>query len=803
MKKNIYILFAFLLGLSSCRQIQTEPIQSFDKDWKFFLGNDSLAAFQNFSDSSWRILNLPHDWSIEGEFSENEAATPDGGALPTGIGWYRKSFQIENYSAEKKYYIDFDGVFCNSEVWINNHYLGKRPNGYISFRYDLSPYLKTDGSQNILAVKVDNSAQPASRFYTGSGIYRHVWLVSKNRIHIDQWGTFVTTPEFDSLSAKINLELKIRNETKFVKNLLIQTKILDPKGNTVIESKQECELNNSVTSIVQLFDINKPELWSTDCPNQYKAIVRLSLDGKQLDISETTFGIRSFAFDHEKGFSLNGKPMKINGVNQHHDLGALGAAVNTRAIERQLEILKEMGCNAIRLAHNPHAPEMLDLCDKMGFLVIDEAFDEWKRTKVKMGYHLYWDEWHVRDLQDQVLRDRNHPSIIAWSIGNEIPEQFDSTGIAIGKELASIVKSLDTTRLVTCALTENVPEKNFIYQSKALDLLGFNYKQRDYTDFPNRFPGENFLPSENMSALSTRGHYDLPSDSMRVWPPAYNAPFKGNDDLTASAYDNAFTYWGATHEETWNIIKSNDFIPGMFIWAGFDYLGEPIPYPYPARSTYLGIIDLCGFPKDMYYFYQSEWTNKTMLHLFPHWNWKEGQTVDLWAYYNNADEVELFLNGYSQGTRSKGDGKFHAMWRLEFVPGTIKAVSRKDGQTVMEKEIRTAGAAVQVELSADRTEIHADGIDLSFITVRILDESGNIVPDASNLVNFSVTGDGTIAGVDNGYQASLEPFKANYRKAYNGMCLLIVQSTESSGAINIVASSDELKSSEIEIQTFK
>lgn len=802
MKKLIYILFAFF-SFISCRQSQIEPIHSFDKEWKFFLGNDSLAAFQGFDDSSWRILNLPHDWSIEGEFGENEPATPDGGALPTGIGWYRKSFQIENYSVDKKYYIDFDGVFCNSEVWINNHYLGKRPNGYISFRYDLSPYLKADGSENLLAVKVDNSAQPASRFYTGSGIYRHVWLVAKNKIHIDYCGTFVTTPQIDSLAAQVNLEIKIRNEAQTGKKLSIQTLIIDPSGNTVAGAKQACILTDSIMGQSQQFIIDNPKLWSVETPHLYKAVSTLSVDGHLIDSYETPFGIRSFAFNPKTGFSLNGKSMKIYGVNQHHDLGALGAAVNIRAMERQLEILKKMGCNAIRLAHNPHAPELLDLCDRMGFLVIGEAFDEWKRTKVKMGYHLYWDEWHVRDLQDQVLRDRNHPSIIAWSIGNEIPEQFDSTGIALGKELSDIVKSLDTTRLVTCALTENVPEKNFIYQSGGLGLLGFNYKHRAYTDFPNRFPGENFLPSENMSALSTRGHYDLPSDSMRVWPPAYNAPFKGNDDLTASAYDNAYTYWGATHEETWNTIKSNDFIPGMFIWAGFDYLGEPLPYPYPARSTYLGIIDLCGFPKDMYYLYQSEWNDKTMLHLFPHWNWKEGQTVDVWVYYNNADEVELFMNGESQGVCAKEAGKFHTMWRLKFVPGTIRAVSRKDGQTVMDKEIHTAGAPARVELSSDRTEIHADGSDLSFITVRILDEAGNMVPDASNLVNFSVTGNGTIAGVDNGYQASLEPFKASCRKAFNGMCLLIVQSTEQSGKINIIASSEGLKSAEMQIQTIK
>jgi beta-galactosidase len=460
-----------------------------------------------------------------------------------------------------------------------------------------------------------------------------------------------------------------------------------------------------------------------------------------------------------------------------------------------------MGCNAIRVAHNPPAPELLHLCDRMGFLVINESFDEWKRRKAKMGYHLYWDEWHVRDLQDMVLRDRNHPSIIAWSIGNEIPEQFDSTGITITRELVDIVKALDNTRPVTCALTETDPEKNYIYQSGALDLLSFNYKHREYLKFPERYPGECMLASENMSALSTRGHYDMPSDSVRIWPPAYKAPFDGNPDYTASSYDNAIAYWGATHEDTWAVVKNNDFIPGMFIWSGFDYIGEPLPYPYPARSTYLGIIDLCGFPKDVYYLYQSEWTDHPVLHLFPHWNWEEGQMIDLWAYYNNADEVELFVNGVSQGKKSKEENMFHVMWRVPFSPGSIKAVSLKNWQVVLEKEIHTAGPAVKIELVADRSNIDADGTDLSFITVKVTDTNGNMVPNADNLIHFDVEGEGFIAGVDNGYQASLEPFKANYRKAFNGMCLLILQATEKAGEITVTATSQGLKTERLTLKT--
>lgn len=794
-----YVVFSvFIILLGSCADHQFTDRINFDKDWKFYLGDDSLANYPAFDDSKWRTLNTPHDWSIEGSFSKDNPAGPAGGALPTGIGWYRKSFVLDEPVSDR-YLIHFDGVMCNSEVWINGHYLGKRPYGYSSFRYDLTPHLHRNDSVNVLAVKVDNSAQPASRWYTGSGIYRHVWLVPENNIHIDQWGTFVTTPAVNEDSAQIRVETKVAKLTPGDKIVNVNYIVLDTEGNKVAQSNKYVEFkgDGNKISLVQNLTIKEPELWSTDDPVLYRLVTEIRYDDQLADKVNTLFGIRTIKFTPLDGFFLNDTPLKIHGVNQHHDLGALGAAFNKRAAERQLEILQTMGCNAIRMAHNPPAPELLDLCDEMGFLVIDEAFDEWKRTKAKKGYHLYWDTWHKRDLQDMVLRDRNHPAIIAWSIGNEIPEQFDSTGITIARELVEIVRELDTTRYITSALTETDPEKNNIYKSGALDLLSFNYKHKEYLKFPERYPGECMLPSENNSALATRGHYDLPSDSVRIWPPAYNKPFDGNNDYTASSYDNAIAYWGATHEATWAVVKNNAFIPGMFVWSGFDYLGEPIPYPYPARSSYLGIIDLCGFPKDPYYMYQSEWSDETMLHLFPHWNWESGQLVDVWAYYNNAHEVELFLNGESQGIRQTKNNQFHVMWRIPYEPGTLKAVSRKDDKVVMEKEIHTAGKAAKIELSADRDTINADGRDLSFITVKVLDKDGNMVPHADNLINFDLTGPATIAGVDNGYQASLEPFKASYRKAFNGMCLLIVQSKEEAGVLSIRATADGLESQEI------
>ena len=787
--------------LFSCQPKQLADKQNFDKDWKFWLGDDSLAYQAAYDDGAWRTLNVPHDWSIEGEFSADAPATPEGGALPTGIGWYRKTFQLERPKGKKQFYIDFDGVFCNSEIWINGHYLGKRPYGYISFRYDLTPYLTFGDDENILAVRVDNSAQPASRWYTGSGIYRHVWLSEKNLIHVANWGTFVRTHQVSAEIVTVELDIQIENKTETETPLLVKSTIVDAEGKMVKEAQNGLDGTLGLLKMMQKFEMKNPVLWSPESPNLYSILTQVFSSGKLIDQYETPLGVRFFKFTPDQGFLLNGEHYKLHGVNQHHDLGALGAAVNTRAMERQLEILKAMGVNAIRMAHNPPAPELLKLCDKMGFLVIDEAFDEWKKKKARKGYHLYWDEWHKRDLEDMIRRDRNHPSVFVWSIGNEIPEQFDTTGIRITRELADIVKALDTTRPVTAALTETDPGKNNLYKSGALDLLSFNYKHEEYLKFPERYPGACMLASENMSALSTRGHYDFPSDSVRIWPPANNATFDGNPDLTASSFDNCIAYWGATHEDTWAVVKNNDFIPGMFIWSGFDYIGEPLPYPYPARSSYLGIIDLCGFPKDIYYMYQSEWTGKTVLHLFPHWNWTEGQIIDLWAYYNHADEVELFVNDVSQGRKSKGKDKFHVMWRVPFHPGNIKAVSYKNGDKVAEQEIDTAGPAAKIELVADRDKLTADGSDLSFISVKVTDKDGYLVPDAANLIHFKVEGEGFVAGVDNGYQASTELFKANYRKAFNGMCLLIVQSTEKAGAIKVTASGEGLETTEIGIES--
>lgn len=807
MMKRLILTFSipafFILLFSQCapKMNQGRMVLNFDKDWKFQLGDSTGAEAVNFDDSSWRKLNLPHDWSVEGEFSESNPATPGGGALPGGVGWYRKTFKVSKADLNGCVFIDFDGVYENSEVWINGQSVGKRFYGYSSFRYELTPYLHSGNQENVLAVRVDNSQQPNSRWYSGSGIYRNVWLVKTGKTHIKHWGTYVTTPEITPEMAKVSFSVQILNRLNSGQKLEVKTIVEDPFGTEVATGKMETnEAKDSVITVPFNFEIKSPRLWNLDDPKLYSAVTEVYVDGNLVDDYSTPFGIRSFRFDADKGFFLNGRNMKINGVCDHHDLGPLGSAINTRALERQIELLKGMGCNAIRTSHNPPAPELLDLADRMGMIIMDEAFDMWKKPKNKYDYHTVWDEMHKKDLQDMIRRDRNHPSVMIWSIGNEIPEQWDSTGVKIAKELAGYVHELDTTRPITSALNDPQP-KNNIYQSGVLDLVGFNYHQNWFPDFPKNFSGQKFIGTETVSALETRGYYDMPSDLIRRWPVrnGWQGP-KPNPDNTCSAYDNVSAPWGSTHEETLKVIKKYDFLSGQFIWTGFDYLGEPTPYWWPSRSSYFGIIDLAGFPKDVYYMYQSEWTNKDVLHIFPHWNWKEGQDVDVWAY-TNADEVELFLNGKSLGVKKKQGDDLHLMWRVRFEPGTLRAVSRKNGQQVLVQEVKTAGAPAKLVVAPDRSEIKADGSDLSFITVDVVDDQGTLAPEADNLVNFKIEGPGQIVGVASGNPVSHESFKASMRKAFHGKCLVVIQSTEQPGTIKLTASSEGLPETVAEVST--
>ncbi len=799
---------------------------SFNDGWRFRLADDKAMASPGYDDSSWRQLNLPHDWAIEGDFSENNPSGTGGGALPGGVAWYRKSFTIPATDRDKMIYIDFDGVYMNSTVYINGHELGTRPYGYASFSYDITPWLKKDG-ENVIAVRVDNSEQPNSRWYSGCGIYRNVWLRAVNPVHIPLWGVFVEPTSVSREKAAIDIETIVDNRSGKKENLRLATSIVNATGHTVATVTTTFSLKKGEsTTVKQNLDVTSPHLWDIDDTYLYtvKTTVLPAKSDIAIDSLLTTTGLRYFDFDADKGFSLNGKPMKIKGVCMHHDLGALGAAVNTRAIERQLEILKEMGVNAYRASHNPPAPEVLELCDRMGFIVMDETFDMWRKKKTAHDYSRYFPEWYERDLTDLVRRDRNHPSVMMWSIGNEVLEQWSdakadslsleqanlilnfghsadmlaaesdsmSVNSLLTRRLSGMVHDLDPMRPVTAGCNEPDPG-NHLFRSGAIDIIGFNYHDDWFKDVPRNFPGKPFLITESVSALMTRGYYRMPSDSLYIWPERWDKPFF-DPSFSCSSYDNCHAPWGNTHEGTLRHMDTNDFISGQFIWTGFDYIGEPTPYGWPARSSYFGIVDLAGIPKDIYYMYQSQWRpDKTVLHLFPHWNWEPGQEIDLWAYYNNADEVELFVNGESKGVRSLEPGKYHVSWRVNFEPGTVRAVSRKDGKTMAVREIHTAGEPYSVRLTPDRPAIDADGRDLSYLLVEILDKDGNLCPNADNEVTFTVNGAGFNAGVDNGSPVSLERFKADHRKAFYGKAMLIIQNNGEEGPVTVTATSPGLK----------
>jgi beta-galactosidase len=788
--KLVRVLALLFISLGPTVQGQRATVP-FDRAWRFHLGDIATAQDPTFDDSGWRTLDLPHDWSIEGAFSDTNPAGASGGALPGGVGWYRKAFAVAERDYGRLVFVEFDGVYRNSEVWINGQYLGKRPYGYSSFSYELTPHLRYGRTGNVIAVRVDNSQQPNSRWYSGSGIYRHVRLVTTDPVHVDHWGTYVTTPDVTPAAARVTIRTTLRNASRADQPITLRTVIYDAAGQAVTTATAQARVpRDSVTDVAQDLVIKRPTRWSVERPYLYRAVSRVVCGGRPCDEYTTPFGVRTFVFDRERGFLLNGTPVKIRGVCLHHDLGALGAAVNTRAIERQLQIMKGMGVNALRTSHNPPAPELLDLTDRLGVIVLDEAFDMWKKEKTKFDYHLDWDAWHVRDLSDMVRRDRNHPSVIMWSIGNEVMEQWkdgDSTAAPIARELAGIVRRLDPTRPITSA-NNNGSSRNPVLQSGALDLLGHNYHHEAWAGFPQQFPGQKFIITEAMSALNSRGVYEQPSDSVASYETPYvkdHGP-QPNKDYRLSSYDDRKAFWGSLHEESLRLFERYPFLSGMFIWQGIDYLGEPTPYDWPARSSYFGIVDLAGFPKDPYYLYQSVWTTRPMLHVFPHWNWTPGQTIDVWAY-TNADEVELFLNGASLGVRRKPEAVSHLMWRVAYAPGTLRAVARTRGRVVATQEVKTAGAPARVALAPDRAAIHADGSDLSFVTVRVTDSAGVPVPTAEPLVHLRIAGGARIVGVDNGDQISHAPFQADSVRLFEGMALVIVRAGDRVGTTTLTA----------------
>jgi beta-galactosidase len=770
---------------------------SFNDGWRFHKleRTVSLEALEELvSDyGSWRQLDLPHDWGIEGDFTKEVPAAEGQRPFP-GIGWYRKTF--ESPPESKRVFVEFDGVMRYSQVWLNGTHVGGWPYGYSSFALELTPWLRHGGEANVITVKCENEAN-SSRWYPGAGIYRNVWLTTVEPVHVAHWGAFVTTPEVTDDEATVRIQTEVQNQLTESTTVSLATEVLDASGMTVATAEVAGDVDgDGVRTFNQDLKIEHPTRWDIENPYLYTAVTRVSVEGKVTDEYQTPFGIRTFRFDAEKGFFLNGRNLKIQGVNLHHDLGPLGAAVNHRAIERQLEIMKGMGCNAIRTAHNPPAPEQMELCDKMGMLVVDETFDEWIEPKVPNGYHVLFREWAEKDTRALIRRDRNHPSVILWSIGNEIVGLGREEGPETAELMANICGEEDPTRPVTIANSASYADTKEAV--KHVDVVGWNYRSNTgpYDEREKLSDGLNQIATESCALVSSRGVY--------LFPVERNV--NKHEDGQVSAYDLTNLDFGGLPDDEFRAQEDCPWVGGEFVWSGFDYLGEPEPAEFEetARSSYFGIVDLCGFPKDRYYLYKSHWTDEPMVHLLPHWNWegREGETTPVFCYTNCAS-AELFVNGQSQGTIRKDKGVYRLRWDdVTYQPGSIKAVAYDDDSNELcSKEIKTAGPPARVEMICDRNPIHADGRDLAFVTVRILDGEGNLCPVADNLVNFSVDGPASIATVGNGNSTSFEPFQADYRKAFNGLCLLIIRAEKIGGDITIMAQSDGLEMAKISLST--
>ena len=818
MKKHFKFLTA-IVTILLCSTCQTETKQTvtrqkllFNNDWQFHLLENDTMAVAEIPESGWKSVQLPHDWSIEGKISKDNPSGHFGGYYPGGVGWYKKSFEYNPSWKNNLVSITFDGVYKDSEVWINDDYLGKRPNGYIGFSYDLSPYIK-EGTNHI-RVKADNSKQPNARWYTGSGIYRNVWLQIKDRLSVTEWGTYITSENVSAESADINFQSSIGNAHSENKSVTISMEVFDAKNQLVSNKEIEKALSSSDTiTIREKLKVENPQLWSPEHPVLYTAMHKILENGKVIDEYKTTFGIRSIRFEAETGFWLNDKNIKIKGVNNHQDGGAVGAAVPDDVLRRRMQILKDMGCNAIRTAHNPFSPEFYQMCDDMGFMVMDEVFDEWiaswpwedykDKGKVEYGYHLNFEKWANRDLTDVILRDRNHPSVIMWSVGNEIPDQCYAEGPKRLKPLLELVHQLDNTRPVTagCCFMHLANDTGF---SELLDVAGYNggggsvFYEKDKAIYPDR----KFIATEIPHSFQTRGVYKTqtemrsPEQGIAVPNLTKEEVFTEFSEFYSSSYDNSSVRISA--RDSWRRTDSLPYVAGEFRWTGFDYLGEAIK-GWPSRFFNFGILDLCGFPKDTYYFYKSQWTDDPIVHMLPHWTWpdKEGKIIPVWIY-SNGDEVELFLNGKSLGAKSNKD-KMNLSWDVPYTPGEIKAIARTDGKIIAEQTYYTANKPFKIQVITDKNEVNADGVSCIHLEVNILDEDGNFVPYADNLIQFDVEGPAKNLGVENGDPLDLSSNKTNQRKAFNGKCLMILQTTKESGYIKVHIKSEGLKSNEISI----
>lgn len=789
---------------------------NFDGSWRFLKGDAEGAQQPGFDDSGWRVVQLPHDWAIEGPFEEKNGSST-GGLPVAGTGWYRKTFTLPETARGREITILFDGAMSNARVWLNGQELGSRPYGYSSFYFDLTGKLRFGAEANALAVKLAPEER-ASRFYPGAGIYRNVWLDVTDPVHVSEWGTYVTAPiASDKLSA-INVTTEISNNTAQDARVTLRTSVLDAAGKQVIQRSDNATVpaGKPLSAAVEL-TLQNPQLWKLDRPYLYNIVSEVLEGARVVDRYVTPFGIRAIAFNKERGFQLNGRQVKLQGVCLHSDLGPLGMAVNRRAIEREFEILKAAGVNAIRTSHNPPSPEFLDAADQLGLLVIDETFDMWRIPKVPNGYSKYFDEWSERDARDMARRDRNHPSIVLWSVGNEVGEQGRPDGWQVAKRLVDFFHSEDPTRPTTAAFDnwQNAIKNKL---AETVDIPGFNYKPEHYAEILKDHPDWLIYGSETASTVSSRGVYHLPLQNYGKHP-----------SKQVTSYDVVAPFWANPPDVDF---AYEDQLPnqvlGEFVWTGFDYLGEPTPYngggragpsDWPARSSYFGMVDLDGFPKDRYYLYQSRWTTKPMVHLLPHWNWSAGMTIPVMAY-SNADEVELFLNGKSLGRKKKFAEtfeipvginvapslkfatKYRFVWQVDYQPGTLRAVAYKDGKQAAADEVRTAGPAARIKLTPDRATIQADGEDLSYVTVRIEDKDGNLAPSANNMLRFALTGPAEIAAVDNGNAASDEPFQADHHSAFNGMALVIVRSKAGeAGRAHVTASAEGLTQGSADVTT--
>jgi len=767
----LFIAGCFLFTLTNAQQ--SRQILSFDKDWKFIREDVKGAEQIEFNDAAWRSFNVPHDWSIEGPYDRNNPTGRGGGYLPSGIGWYRKTFTLNEADAKQLLFIEFDGVMANSDVWINGYHLGKRPNGYVSFEYEITGHLNFGNKKNVIAVRADNTVQPASRWYTGAGIYRHVWLSVTSPVHISHWGSVVTSSSVTSDKATVTVQSTIKNQSDVSQNILVQVSLVSPDGKVFTNEgvKQKVEAGKEQT-VTQKISLDKPALWDIDHPQLYTALTKIIINKNTVDESTETFGIRNIKFDAATGFSLNGKNVKIKGVCLHHEAGALGSAVPLSAWQRRLQLLKDLGVNGIRTSHNAVAPEFLDLCDKMGFLVMDETFDTWNAAKshAENGYNLYFTDWWERDTRDIVMRDRNHPSVVIYSIGNEVHDNLnDSTGFRKYKMQQNLVHSLDPTRPVTMALFR--PALSKVYENgfaDMMDVVGQNYRENELVAAHEKNPNWKVIGTEN-----------------RI------------------------------EQAAWIPLRDKEYMSGQFLWTGIDYLGEE-DWPQIAHGS--GLLDKTGGIRDVGYQRQSWWSDKPMLYVMrKQGNAGAGEWISDWSptdidtydeakiqVFSNCDEVELFLNGGSVGMQPRpADNASPRVWSITFHKGTLKAVAKNNGKIVAEQELTTVGNPAKIVLSADKSQIENNWDDVVYVTATVTDENGLPCLNATDKIAFSIEGSGVIAAVDNADLSSSEPYISNERWAYKGKCIAIIKANAVSGSIKVTASSKELKSGNISINIKK